>query len=276
MGVVRVEGTRLYYQSAGAGPPLLLLHGLGSSSRDWEYQVPVFAQHFRVYAPDFRGHGASARTGPYAVERFAEDTWRLLDTLRIERADVLGYSMGGAVAMQMALDRPGRVGRLVLSNTLPSFRADTLAKRWLLWSRLLLMGWLGPRRLADVMTGRLYPRPDQAALRAKLARRNAQNDKGVYLDTIRALTRWSVRDRIAQLRVPVLVIAAERDYFLRRETDAFVAALPDARLEHFPGTRHGLPLELPEAFNRAVLDFLLRPAAPAPVAATAQPAAQYS
>lgn len=276
MGVVRVEGARLYYQSAGAGRPLLLLHGLGSNSHDWEFQIPEFARHFHVIAPDLRGHGASARTGGYSVERFAADTWQLLDQLGVPQADVLGYSMGGAVAMQMALDRPGGVHRLVLSNTLPSFRTDTLAKRWQLWSRLFLMGWLGPRRLSEVMSRRLYPRPDQAALRERVARRNAENDRNVYLETVRALTRWSVADRLDRLRLPVLVLSAEHDYFLRHETDAFVAALPDARAVHFPGTRHGLPLELPEPFNRAVLEFLLPRAAPGLPAATPRPAARGS
>src|SRR5688572_14793964 len=151
MGVVRVDGVRLYYQTAGSGPPLLLLHGLGSSSRDWEHQIPDFAAHFQVIAPDFRGHGGSSRSeGGYSVERFAADTWSLLEQLGVGPVAVLGYSMGGAVAMQMALERRGAITHLILSNTLPSFRTDTLAKRWLLWSRLLLMGWLGPRRLSEV------------------------------------------------------------------------------------------------------------------------------
>lgn len=276
MGVARVDGVRLYFHSAGSGPPLVLLHGLGSSSRDWEYQVPAFAGHCHVIAPDFRGHGGSDRCDGYTVPRFAADTWALLDHLGLGAPAVLGYSMGGAVAMQMALDRPGAVTRLVLSNTLPSFRTDTLAKRWLLWTRLFLMGWLGPRRLSEVMARRLYPRPDQAALRERLARRDAESDRNVYLQTVRALTRWSVRDRVDALRLPVLVLAAEHDYFLRRETDAFVAALPDARVVHFAGTRHGLPLELPEAFNRAVLDFLLEGAGPGLRAATLPPAARHS
>lgn len=276
MGVVRVEGARLYYRAAGAGPALVLLHGLGSSSADWEFQLPVFARRFQVVAPDFRGHGASDRSGGYGVERFAADTWALLGDLGIRDFDLVGYSMGGAVAMQMALERPAAVRRLVLSNTLPSFRTDTLAKRWLLWSRLLLMSWLGPRRLAEVMMRRLYPKPEQARLREKLAKRNARNDKSVYLDTIRALTRWSVRERLSELRMPVLMLAAQFDYFLRHEAEAFAAALPDARVRFFPGTRHGLPLEVPEDWNRAVLDFLAAPASPAPRGASAPLAAPGS
>ncbi|MGH8482177.1 MAG: alpha/beta fold hydrolase, partial [Nevskiaceae bacterium] len=254
MGVLRLDGARLYYQLAGAGEPLVLLHGLGASSADWEYQVPALSRRFQVIVTDFRGHGASDRTGDYGVERFAADTWRLLDHLQVRSPVLVGHSMGGAVAMQMALDRPGAVRALVLANTLPSFLTDTVAKRAMLWTRLLLMGLLGPRRLSEIMTRRLYPHPHQARLRAKVARRNARNDRNVYLASIRALTRWSVRERVAELALPVLVLASEHDYFDGGEIGRFLAALPDGRLVRFGGARHGLPLERPEEFNRAVLE----------------------
>jgi 3-oxoadipate enol-lactonase len=263
MGVLRLEGARLYFQVAGAGEPLVLLHGLGASSADWEYQVPELARHFRVIVPDFRGHGASDRAGDYGVERFAADTWELLDRMKVRAPILVGHSMGGAVAMQMALDRPGAVSRMVLANTLPSFLTDTPGKRAMLWLRLLLMGLLGPRRMSRIMTRRLYPHPEQAKLRAKVARRNARNDRRAYLASIRALTRWSVRDRVGELAMPVLVIASEHDYFEGVEVRRFLAALPNAQLREFPGARHGLPLEQPAQFNRAVLEFLRPPAAPA-------------
>src|SRR5690349_18529121 len=119
-----------------------------------------------------------------------------------------------------------------------------------------MMSVLGPRRLSQIMTRRLYPSADQAGLRAKVARRNASNDRNVYIATIRALTQWSVRERLAELSMPVLVLASEHDYFGGEEARAFVAALPDARLREFAGARHGLPLERPEEFNRALLEFL--------------------
>jgi 3-oxoadipate enol-lactonase len=275
MGVLRVDGARLYYRQAGAGEPLVLLHGLGASSADWECQVPVLSRHFRVIVPDFRGHGASERAGEYRVERFAQDTWRLLDRLEVRAPVLVGHSMGGAVAMQMALDRPGAATRLVLANTLPSFLTDTPGKRAMLWLRLVLMGVLGPRRMSEIMTRRLYPHPHQARLRAKVARRNARHDRNVYLATIRALTRWSVRDRLGELTLPVLVIASEHDYFEGPEVLRFVASLPDGRLREFAGARHGLPLEQPAEFNAAVLEFL-RPAPPLPRDASAPAPARGS
>lgn len=263
MGVLRLEGERLYFQQAGAGAPLVLLHGLGASSADWEYQVRELSRHFQVIVPDFRGHGASDRAGDYRVQRFADDTWRLLDHLEVRAPVLVGHSMGGAVAMQMALDRPGAVPALVLANTLPSFLTDTVGKRAMLWLRLLLMGVLGPRRMSGIMTRRLYPHPHQARLRAKVARRNARHDRNVYLATIRALTRWSARDRLGELTMPVLVLASEHDYFDGGEVERFLAALPNGRLQRFAGARHGLPLERPREFNRAVLEFLGPAATPA-------------
>lgn len=258
MGVCRLNGARLYFQTSGAGLPLLLLHGLGSSSEDWEYQLPEFSRHFQVIAPDFRGFGGSSRQGPYGVESFADDAWKLLDHLKVDRFHLLGYSMGGAVAMQMALDRPDRIGGLVLSNTLPSFRPDTLAKRMMLSSRLFMMSLLGPRRLSEAVALKLFPRPDQAVLRARIARRRASNDKAAYLGSLRALVHWSVRERLRELNRPVLVLAAEQDYFPRADVEAFAAALPQSTLEIIPGARHGMPLGAPGPYNRVVLDYLLR------------------
>lgn len=269
MGVLRVEGARLYFQQAGAGPALVLLHGLGASGADFESVAPELSRHFQVIVPDLRGHGASDRAGDYGVPRFAADTWRLLDHLRVTAPVLVGHSMGGAVAMQMALDRPGAVRALVLANTLPSFLTDTLPKRLMLWTRLLLMGVLGPRRLSQIMTQRMYPHPHQAKLRAKVARRNARHDRNVYLASIRALTRWSILDRVRELAMPVLVLASEHDYFGGGEVDRFLALLPNGRLRRFAGARHGLPLERPEEFSRAVLEFLAPGSAAAPRGASA-------
>ena len=256
MGVYRSNSARLFYRSRGHGAPLLMLHGLGSSTEDWEYQLPALVHGRRLVMPDFRGFGASDKRGPYTVETFTRDVWKLLEHLDISHFDLLGYSMGGAVAMQMAVERPEAIGRLILSNTLPSFRTDTLAKRTLMWSRLLVMSVLGPRMLASIFTKRLYPKPEQAELRERLARRNALNDRWVYISTVRNLTRWSVRGQLDRLTMPVLVLAAEDDYFKVDDVEAFARALRNAQLRIFPGTHHGLPMEQPEAYNAAVLEFL--------------------
>lgn|SRR5579885_203793 len=260
MPYARLPGVRLYYEQAGRGFPLLLVHGIGNSHRDWEFQIPAFSRWRRVIAPDLRGYGQSERAGDYRVERFAADCWALLDQLGVRRCELLGHSMGGAVVLQMAVDQPQRVRRLVAADTLPSFALDTFDKALMFAFRYALMGLFGPRRLAGRVAKKLYPEPGQAALRARALARSRSVDRAVYLETLRRLVSWSVAERLDRLSMPVLVTAAEHDYFPLSEARAFAAALPHGRFKLFRGRHHEVPLEAPRAFNAAVLRFLREPA----------------
>lgn len=252
-----VNGARLYYVDEGRGPPLLMVHGLGASHSDWEHQVGAFSRVFRVVAPDLRGHGDSDAFGPFSVERFATDLLQLAEQLGIGNFALMGHSMGGAVAMQMAILRPERVVKLVLTNTLPNFRPQGFLQRRQIWYRQAMVRLFGMRRLAQATARRMFPEPAQAAQREALARRNARIDPKVYLETLRAATGWAVQDKLQWLRMPTLVMAAEHDYFPVAAAQAFAEALPDSHYRVFEGAHHGLPMECPEEFNRAVMEFLM-------------------
>jgi 3-oxoadipate enol-lactonase len=101
--------------SPGA-PPLVLLHGLGAGAADWDEVAPAFAPHWRVYAPDLRGHGRSDWPGDYSVELMSKDVLGFLDALTLGRVDLIGHSMGGLAAYLLAGDHPERVGRLILED----------------------------------------------------------------------------------------------------------------------------------------------------------------
>ena len=103
---MRINGIRVGYIDTGRGAPVLLLHGLGGSHDEWRMQIPVFAAKHRVIAPDLRGFGASERREPFTIQQHARDMAALLAGLSIERAHVIGLSMGGAVAIEMALRTP--------------------------------------------------------------------------------------------------------------------------------------------------------------------------
>lgn len=252
-----VNGARLAYVDQGQGPPLLLIHGLGASHGDWEAQIAHFSRIFRVIAPDLRGHGDSDDIGPYSVERFATDLLQLVEQLQLGSHAVVGHSLGGAVAMQMAILRPERIVKLVLSNTLPEFRPRTFKQRQMLWYRLLMVRLIGIPALSRRTAAAMFPRPEQAELRAQVALRNGRVPKAVYLSSLRALSGWSVQDKLQWLRMPTLVLASELDYFDPRLAQNFTEALPDGRCRLFQGAHHGLPMEFPEEFNRAVMDFLM-------------------
>ena len=251
------QGAELHYTLAGDGPPLVLLHGFGSSQLDWELQVAEFGAHFQLIMPDFRGFGDSSKDAPpFSVEQFSEDLGALLDHLKIQRFSMLGYSLGGAVAFDVSVSQPERIERLVLVNTWPSFRADTFKKKRELWTRRTLVRLSGMPQMARVLGKRLFPESGQEALRATFEERYSKNDKAVYLKLLNTLPTWSVREQINRLAMPILVVGAEHDYTPFSEKEAYVADMATATLVKIEGSRHGTPFDRREEFNALVLGFL--------------------
>ena len=257
MPILTLNGVRIHYEESGSGPPLLLLHGLGGSCGDWVFQVPAFAPFYRVVTPSLRGFGHSEHPrGGYSIAQHTSDMLALLDALGIDRCHVVGHSMGGAIAFEMAIERPERVASLVALNSQPSFEVDSLSKRLMLLWRLLLPHVLGMPRMARLMTQRHFPLPEQAELRERVRQAHAGNDAGTYVANLRALAGWTVVGRLGEVRVPVLLVSADQDFTSVEEKRRYLSAMPDARLEVIPGSRHGSHLDQPDAFNRLVLAFL--------------------
>ena len=144
MPAVNLGNIEIYYEIHGQGDPLLLLHGLGSSSRDWEFQIPDFSSHFKTIAIDLRGHGRSGKpAGPYSMEMFAADTAGFLRSLDLSSAHILGVSLGGMVAFQLALDYPDLIRSLVIVNSVPELIAKNFNDRISYWQRLVITRLFG-------------------------------------------------------------------------------------------------------------------------------------
>jgi len=161
------KGRSIYFREYGRGEPLLLVHGLGSSGADWGLQLPVLEKRFRVIVPDLPGSGRSQPPREqYSIAGFASALWALLDQLQLDRVNIVGFSMGGAVGFEMSLQRPDGVQRLGLINSLATYKLDHWSK-WL-EARIpaLLVPLIGMERMARLAAGRLFPRPWQRSLRA--------------------------------------------------------------------------------------------------------------
>lgn len=257
MPTATINATTLHYERVGSGSPLLLIHGLGSSGEDWAFQRNEFARGHTLILPDLRGSGRSAKPlGPYSITQFAADLWGLLDALGIAATDVVGFSLGGAVAIEMALMRPQCVRRLVLCNTLVNYRTDTWRKWFEAYAQVALVRVLGLQRTARLVARRLFPQPDQAPKRQRVVDVVGANDRRSYLATIRALIGWSALERLHALRAPTLIIAAEHDYTPLAEKRAELRHFPQAQLVVIAGSRHGTPFDAVERFNACVLEFL--------------------
>lgn len=248
----------LAYGEAGHGPPLVLLHGLGSSRNDWPLQLPAFTQRYRTVAVDLRGHGQSPKpAGPYRIEQMAADVARLLVRLDAHPAHVLGISLGGAVAQQVALDFPDLVRSLVLVNTAARLVSDQWRQRLMGLRRVAGVYLYGMDRVAEGVAQRLFPRPEQAALRQETAERLRSNDMAAYRATLWAVARFDVRARLGEIGCPTLIVAGDEDTTVPLASKRLLAErIPGSRLEIITASGHATPVDQSEAFNRVAITFL--------------------
>jgi 3-oxoadipate enol-lactonase len=255
------DGTRLHVLEQGKGDPVLWLQGLNAPAAAWAVQLAHFAQSARSIAPDARGVGQSdAPEGPYTARQLAEDAAAVLDALDVQRAHVVGLSLGGAVAQELALARPDRVRSLAL---LATFAAQQPR------SRALLEAWraLYPVAIADshlrkawelqayawLFTDRFW-RSDanvRAALRFA-ASQPPQPPQG-FVGQVDAALSHDARDRLPRVNIPTVVIHGALDQLSPKENGEELARLiPSAELLVIPEVGHAVNLEGQRAVNGAL------------------------
>lgn len=258
MSIERINGIAVHFDVHGSGDPVLFIHGLGSSARDWQLQVEHFSSRYTVITYDVRGHGASEKTSsPYSIRQFASDAKALLDHLGIESACVVGISMGGMIAFQLAVDEPTAVDGLVIVNAVPEFKPRSFGQRLHTVQRFLIVRLLGMRGVAKILAARLFPGPSHARLREQFIERWSANDKRAYLASMRAIVGWSVVERVSEITIPTLFVAAEHDYTPVALKRSYAEKMPNARLEVIADSRHATPIERPDELNKLIDEFLL-------------------
>lgn len=256
-----VNGIRLRYELWGEGEtPLVLLHGLGSSADDWMLQLPAFAPHFLCVLPDLRGHGLSDKpNGRYSVALFADDVADLLAELKLMPAHVLGLSLGGLVAQQLAIDHGPMVRSLVLINTFPGLWPPPLhAVGTLLRRRSSVLGSQGMAEIAARIAGDLFPNAHLAVLRDLTRQRLAANDADAYRRATLAVLRFWPGRKLSRITQPTLIIAGENDRVVPAVyQERLRRRLPHAQFVSIPNSGHASNIDQPDAVNEAVLSFLL-------------------
>ena len=257
MPTCRVNNVDLYYEITGQGPPLLFIHGLGSSTRDWENQVPFFSQRFQVITFDVRGHGRSDKPhGRYSISMFAADTSAFMRTLNIIPAHVVGLSMGGMIAFQLAVTESDLFRSLTIINSGPELIFRTLKEKLPFFIRRVIVRLFGMRKMGTVLANNLFPKPEQKALRDRLIQRWSENDKRAYIASIKALSNWTVMDKIHMIAFPTLIISADMDYAPVAWKESYASKIAGAKVAVIRDSRHMTPLEQPEQLNQTIMTFL--------------------
>lgn len=256
---VRANGIAMNYELAGQGECLALVHGAGDNLHMWYEQVPVLSRRFRVLTYDVRGFGETELPeSEVGLEVLTEDLHRLLRALAVDGAFVLGYSMGGRIALQLALDHPDLVRALILANSAVGATPpapEAVERRKGLFA-LLERGDL--EAVAEQMTAASFSPGLKERDPARFQRYKAvklQNDPRQFARVWGALA-TAPPPELGRLSCPVLIIAGERDSFLPLDAArAAHAAIPNSRLEVLP-TGHAAAIEAPADFNRIVGEFL--------------------
>jgi 3-oxoadipate enol-lactonase len=255
------DGTKIAWDARGEGPPLLLIHGLGYARWGWEPVLAPLAEVFRVLSFDNRGIGGSdAPPGPYSTARMAEDAAAVLDAAGAERAHVVGTSLGGMTAQELALGRPERVDRLVLACTTPGGPSS----------------YPMPERTAGLIEAvASLPREERFRRFVHSALSEPYDEKMVdrivayRLEESQTLEAWQaqaaaalgfdVASRLGEIRAPTLVVTGTADEVVdARNSELLLAGIVGARLERFEGCGHLFFWQEPERFVRLVTEFLSR------------------
>lgn len=218
----------LHYTESGNGFPLILLHGNGESGEYFSAQIPAFSSIRHVYAPDTRGHGKSPKgTAPFTISQFADDLKGFMDELGIDKADILGFSDGGNIAMLFAMRYPGRTGKLILDGA------------------------------------NLYPSGMKNAVYREIRRACRRYDADPALKRESELYHLMTDEpdikpwELKEIKSRTLVIAGTDDLIKERHTRLIAKNIPGAELAIIPGG-HAVAAENPEEFNKTVVGFLQR------------------
>jgi pimeloyl-ACP methyl ester carboxylesterase len=263
MPKVQAHGIELYVETHGDGEPLLLIAGLACDHSMWSEVVPALAGHYQVIVFDNRGVGRSTSPeGPYTIREMAGDATALLDHLGVRQVHVAGHSMGGQIAQELALARPGQVRSLMLLSSCA--RCDERNKAIIqTWGEL--PGVVEPRLMARLLLPWLYsnafftrPGAVEQLLTMLLDNPYPPTPQGIYHQS-RAIGDFDTTSRLGDIRCATLVLVGKEDALLPVAfSEQLAQGIPGAELVVMEKAAHGLLVESPEEVAQAMLGFLSR------------------
>ena len=261
MPYAKVNGITLNYEIHGDGEPVVLIGGLGSQLHSWATQVPVYSQHYKVVVFDNRGAGKSDKPeAGYSTQDMAKDTASLMDELGIERAHIVGKSMGGMIGQWLAIDHPDKVNKLVMGCS--SASRDEVGNEILRMGRDIATN-LGPKAvwLMALYLGYTREYIEENIATIKQAMSSVPDDpealKG-YIGQSFACEGHNTVSELGQITSPTLVMLGETDLIASpKRSEQLAELIPNSRLKIFPKVGHGFWRERQREVDDLVLDFLL-------------------
>src|SRR5271155_3061497 len=259
MSFVENQGTKIYWDEQGQGPPILLIMGLGYTSAMWYRARPALAERYRTIALDNRGVGLSdVPLGPYSIATMASDAAAVLEAAGVARAHVFGVSMGGMIAQEFALQYPARTRSLILGCTAAGGPSAVRAESKVV--DVLMARGMTPEQAREAILPYIY---DAATPREKIdedirVRQPWLPSAQGYMAQILAILAWESYSRIAQITAPTLVIHGKSDALVPPGNGELIAGrIPGAKLVLLGHASHLFITDQTEAAHREILEFLL-------------------
>lgn len=255
-----VHGNRIYYidENPGGSPVVVLLHGLGVNSKSWLLQIPALSQSgCRIIAPDLPGFGQSCQVPFSSFQQVSNELSAMLGSLTANRLILVGISMGGILALQLTLDHPQMVDKLVLVNSMAKLEIN----KPLLWPYYLLRYFMiqfkGLDSQAELVATRLFPNPKDSLFRQAAVESIMEADLASYRLAMKSIARFNVEKRLGEILCPILVVTGENDTTLPLATQRRISErIPQAVHVLIKDAGHAVTIDQPEIFNRTLLEFL--------------------
>lgn len=261
MAVVKVNNIEINYSVTGKGKPLLLIMGLNAEKSGWNSQVSFFKNNYQVITFDNRGSGKSSKPqGPYSMKMMADDAIGLMDSLGIDKAHVVGTSMGGMIAQEIAVHYPERILKLVLASTC-ACQDNRLNGA----TAEVIQAAQSSRKLGTVVINLAFNKPLNrffivliARVRSKFTNAAARAAGKVgFKGQLEACLNHNTLERLHLIKAPTLVITGTRDRVIRPSSSEIIAGkITDSRLVKVEKGSHLFNMEMKREFNRQVLNFL--------------------
>ena len=257
MPLAKLDGINISYKIEGQGEPLIMIMGFTASRSGWVSQTPYFRKYYKVITFDNRGVGKSDKPpGPYSTKMMAEDTIKLMDYLGIEKANIMGASMGGMIAQELAINYPQRVIKLVLACTY-AYQDRTRSDN----PEQAKLAQVTPDKMANAMIRLAFNNPFYrftfgivAGIQSKFI--GASERRGIS-GQADACLKHNTLERLPLITAPTLVIVGTEDKIINPVSSEILASkIPNAKLVKLEGGSHSFTLEMSNIFNRDVLNFL--------------------
>ena len=262
MPVAKIGSHSLYYEIIGQGHPLVMIRGVGSNLDHWYDQVPALSEKYQLLVFDNRGIARSSDPGgPFSTRDMAADTTALMDAVGIEKAHVLGYSMGGMIAQEMALNDPQRVAGLILVATDCgiSLRIKAKPEASRLFSEMIRLGTDEAKAAAAgcLFAKQTVDRKPEVIQRYTEVSQRFPTSQKMLAKQWAAVTRHDACNRLQNISSPTLAVTGSEDVLIPPQNAALLAEkIPDAQMIAIDGGGHLFLIEQPRQFNDAVIKFL--------------------